>query len=113
MEASCTSEERATSSLINNLALLLQCQGRLGDAEPLYREALAGRRKGLGDRHRDTLVAVQNLADLLRHRGRLGDAEPLFREAVAGKRETSRGCCRPRAALRRPSRCSARTSRSC
>ena len=36
---------------LNNLALLLQDRGDLAGAEPLYREALAIRRKALGDEH--------------------------------------------------------------
>jgi hypothetical protein len=81
-------EERATSALINNLANLLSDQGKLSDAEPLYREALAGYRRTLGDEHPDTLGSINNLANLLMDQGKLGDAEPLYREALAGCRRT-------------------------
>ena len=81
-------EERATSALINNLAALLSDLGELGDAEPLYREALAGHRRTLGDEHPLTLTSITNLAILLVDHGKLGDAEPLFREALAGHRRT-------------------------
>ena len=52
------------------------------DNEPLYREreALAVRRRTLGDEHPDTLVSINNLANLLSDQGKLGDAEPLSRE---------------------------------
>ena len=53
-------------SSINNLAILLSDQGRLGEAEPQYLEALAARRETLGDRHPDTLGSINNLAELLR-----------------------------------------------
>ena len=81
-------EERATSALINNLANLLADQGKLGDAEPLYREALAGKRRTLGDEHPSTLNSIFNFAGLLWKQGKLGDAEPLYREALAGRRRT-------------------------
>jgi tetratricopeptide (TPR) repeat protein len=81
-------EERATSALINNLANLLSDQGKLGEAEPLYREALAGRRRSLGDEHPSTLTSINNLAILLSDQGKLVEAEPLYREALAGKRRT-------------------------
>ena len=81
-------EERATSALINNLGLMLSDQGKLGDAEPLYREALAGCRRTLGDEHPSTLSSINNVANLLKDQGKLGDAEPLYREALAGRRRT-------------------------
>ena len=43
---------------INKLGGLLQDQGKLDEAEPLYREALAASRETLGDRHPDTLASV-------------------------------------------------------
>ena len=60
--------------------------GRCGEAEPLYREALAGRRLVLGDAHPGTvsLASVNNLAGLLQVKGDLRGAEPLYREALAG-----------------------------
>jgi hypothetical protein len=81
-------EERASSSLINNLAILLKNQGKLAEAEPLYREALAGRRRTLGGDHHNTLTSMHNLASLLIMQGKLGEAEPLCREALAGRRRT-------------------------
>ena len=41
---------------LNNLAFLYVAQGRYGEAEPLYQEALQARREVLGPRHPDTLV---------------------------------------------------------
>ena len=37
-----------TLTSVNNLAGLLQAQGKLDEAEPLYRRALAGREETLG-----------------------------------------------------------------
>ena len=43
--------------------------GKLGEAEPLYRETLAARRETLGDRHPDTLTSISNMAVLLKAQG--------------------------------------------
>ena len=77
-------DERAVSTLQNNLARLLYDQGKLSEAEPLYREALEGRRRTLGDTHPGTLVSINNLGKLLYTQGKLSEAEPLYREAVGG-----------------------------
>ena len=66
--------------------MLLQAQGDLAGAAPLYREALAGRRVTLGDEHPDTLVSINNLGMLLYAQGDLAGATPLYREALAGSR---------------------------
>ena len=67
------------------VALLLRARGKLDEAEPLLREALAARREALGDTHPSTLVSINNLGDLLQARGALDEAEPLMREALAAK----------------------------
>ena len=46
-----------------------QAQGKLGEAEPLYREALDGYRRTLGDSHpttRDTIARLVHLRKFLR-----------------------------------------------
>jgi tetratricopeptide (TPR) repeat protein len=80
--------ERGASCLATNLAELLRLQGKLGDAEPLYREALAARRRDLGDEHPLTLKTIAGVASLLRGVCRLAEAEPLYREALAARRRT-------------------------
>jgi len=80
-------EQRSTSILINNLARLLQEQGRAREAEPLFKEALEASRNAFGDLHPSTLRAVNNLGKLLHDLGKLEEAEPLLREAVKGYRE--------------------------
>ena len=52
----------ATLTAINNMALLLQDQGRTSEAEPLFREALEAKRDVHGDRHPSTLISVGNMA---------------------------------------------------
>ena len=71
---------------INNMAVFLQDQGKLGKAEPLFRKTLSLRRRILGDDHPATLLSINNMAFLLKSQGKLGDAEPLFREALSSRR---------------------------
>ena len=77
---------RKSSSLssINNLGLLLQAQGKLEEAAPLYREALQAKRETLGDKHPSTLISVFNLSQLLERQGEEDEAKRLCREAVDG-----------------------------
>ena len=51
---------------LNDLALLLQVQGDLGVARPLYERALAICEKALGTDHPDTATVRNNLASLVR-----------------------------------------------
>ena len=76
----------AASALIGSLVHHLIDQGQLGEAEPLCREALEGRRRTQGEDHPDTLHSLNDLANLLKNRGRLGEAEALHREALEGRR---------------------------
>jgi len=69
-------EHPDTITLMNDLALLYQHQGKYADAEPLYKEALAGSQKALGLEHPYTLTSMNNLAFLYRHQGKYTDAEP-------------------------------------
>ena len=77
-----------TLTSINNFATLLQDQGKLGEAEPLFREALGGFRRLLGDSHPSALVSINSMASLLWSQGKLGEAEQLYRETLAVKRRT-------------------------
>eukprot|EP00808_Paulinella_micropora_P003223 g63205.t1 len=81
------SEDTDTLVSVRNLAGLLHGQGKLAEAEALYRRALQGMEKTLGAmnpdtlalgsestlgaEHPDTLVSVSNLAGLLHDRGKL------------------------------------------
>jgi len=55
-------EHPATAQSLNNLAGVLKDQGRYGEAEPLYRRALAIHEKGLDAEHPDTATALWYLA---------------------------------------------------
>ncbi len=60
---------------------------RYADAEPLYRQALAIRRKVLGEQHLATAESLNNLAANLYAQGKYIDAELLFRRALAISRK--------------------------
>jgi hypothetical protein len=51
---------------LNNLARLLQEQGELGAARPLYERSLAIRERALAPDHPDTTTVRNNLASLSR-----------------------------------------------
>jgi len=70
-------------TMLNNLAELYRAQGRLAEAEPLYKRALAITEKALGPDHPDTGASLNNLALLYRAQGRLAEAEPLFERVRA------------------------------
>ena len=73
----------------NSLGLLLQEQGKLEEAEPLFREVLQVRRETLGSTHPDTLVSVKNLHLLLQAQGKLEEAKALLRECAASCRSSA------------------------
>ena len=65
---------------------LLQDQGKLSEAEPLFLEELEARRRTLGAEHLDTLASINSMATLLQAQGELSEAEPLFLEALEASR---------------------------
>ena len=76
-----TSETAAL--LLNQTGHYYDNQGRYGEAEPLYQDALAMRKRLLGDEHPDVASSLNNLASLYNKQGRYGEAEPLFQDALA------------------------------
>ncbi|HMF29697.1 MAG TPA: tetratricopeptide repeat protein, partial [Candidatus Cybelea sp.] len=74
-------EHPDTATTLNNLAYLLQAQGDLAAARPLYERALAIREKVLGPEHPDTATNLSKLGRLLSASGHTEDAEPLFKRA--------------------------------
>jgi hypothetical protein len=72
-----------TLNSVNNLGMLLQAQGKLGEAEPLYRRALQGSEETLGPKHQDTLNTRGNLGSLLMVKPSSSDKDA-GREMVTG-----------------------------
>jgi tetratricopeptide (TPR) repeat protein len=84
----------------NNLAAIRQAKGEAGEAEELYRRALAIKEKVLGTDHPDTALTVHNIATLLAALGRSAEAEALYGRALAvfetalGAEHPHTGICR-------------------
>jgi tetratricopeptide (TPR) repeat protein len=70
------------------VAAVLKYRRKYAEAEPLYRDALALRRKRLGETHPDVGEAWGNLAELLHAKGELAEAERAYRMALAIYRAT-------------------------
>ena len=68
------------------LASLLQDQGQLEEAAPLFRRDLEASERTLGADHPDTLASVGNLP--LQDQGQLEEAAPLFRRALEAHERT-------------------------
>ena len=67
---------------LNDLGLLLRDTNRLGEAEPLIRQALEIDEASFGKQHPAVASGLNNLAQLLKDTNRLGEAEPLMRRAL-------------------------------
>ena len=67
---------------MDTLANLYESQGRYGEAETLFKEALQFRENILGKKHPDTITSLNNLAKLYITQGRYGEAELLFKESL-------------------------------
>jgi tetratricopeptide (TPR) repeat protein len=68
-------EHRHTATSLNNLAYLLQAQGDLAGARPLFERALAINEKAFGPEHPATARAMSNLARVLRDTGHANEAD--------------------------------------
>jgi tetratricopeptide (TPR) repeat protein len=72
---------------INDLAVWLEERGDYDEAEKLYIEAIAMKRRLLGDKHPEIAMGLANLAGALEDKGDLAGAESNFRQALAMQRE--------------------------
>ena len=75
-------EHPDTLSSVRDLASILQDQGKLMEAEKMYRRALQGREKILGVESPSTLSSVRDLASILRDQGKLVEAEKMYQRAL-------------------------------
>lgn len=80
-------EERATSALINSVCKVIELLGDLEGSRPLSEEMLEGRRRELGVKHKDTLIAMHNVGVLLVDLGDFARARDLFQEALPNECE--------------------------
>jgi Tetratricopeptide repeat len=58
-------EHPDTVTSVNNLAIVLQDQGKYEKAETMNRRVLKGNEKALGKEHSNTLTSIDNLAGVL------------------------------------------------
>ncbi|MEP0950136.1 MULTISPECIES: tetratricopeptide repeat protein [Cyanophyceae] len=90
-QAQATTHMSADYGLASETAALLliragyyyNSQGRYGEAEPLYLEALTMYKQLLGEAHPAIADSLNNLAALYGSQGRYGEAEPLYLESLA------------------------------
>jgi len=75
-------DDPETMKATHNLATLRLDQGKLDEAEKLYRTALEARRRVLGEDHPDTLASMNSLGDLMRELHRHAEAEELLTKTV-------------------------------
>jgi serine/threonine-protein kinase len=73
---------------LHALAVVLQDRGRFAEAETYLREALALRRRDLGEEHEDVAGTLSDLAWVVRNQGRSEEAEGYLRQALDGFRES-------------------------
>jgi tetratricopeptide (TPR) repeat protein len=70
------------SNKMNDLALWLSNRAEHGEAEPLFRRALAIDEKSFDPEHPNVARDLNNLASLLSATNRLVEAEPLYRQVL-------------------------------
>ena len=63
---------------VDNMASMLYDQGKLAEAEPLFREAYKGRRGLFGQRHPETVKSAHSLGAVLKAFGEHAEAAPLL-----------------------------------
>ncbi len=76
------------ATTLNNLAGLYETQGRLAEAESLYKRSLAIRETALGPDHPDVVLSLVSLASMYQAQGRYAEAEPLNRHSLAIREKT-------------------------
>ena len=88
-------EEHARTILaLNNLAMLLQSQGKPADAEKLFRESLAKQRRITGDDSEEVLLLTGNLASCLQAEQKQAEPEKKRPRSVLSILKPVRKCCR-------------------
>jgi Tfp pilus assembly protein PilF len=75
---------------MNNLALVLDSQGKYEEAEAMHRQTLATSEKVLGHEHPSTLTSMNNLAGVLNSQGKYEEAEVMHRQTLATREKMLR-----------------------
>ncbi|RYP53741.1 hypothetical protein DL768_001341 [Monosporascus sp. mg162] len=82
-----TGTQGKSASSMNNLALVLDGQGKRDIAEKMHRQTLEIREKTLGPEHPDTLTSTDNLALVLGSRGHYDIAEKIHRQTLETRKK--------------------------
>ncbi|KAK4251063.1 kinesin light chain [Corynascus novoguineensis] len=77
-------EDTWTLNAIQHLGVLFEGQGRLGEAEAMYRRTLQGYDKALGPDHMLTVDTINKLGNVYRVQCRLEEAEAMYQRALQG-----------------------------
>ena len=77
----------AEAERLNQQVIELYKQGKYNEAITLAEQALAIRKKVLGNNHPDTATSLDNLAALYQSQGRYTEAEPLYKQALAIRKQ--------------------------
>jgi eukaryotic-like serine/threonine-protein kinase len=80
-------DEHELAISLRDLGLILHGEGKLAEAEGLYREALTIFKKASGDMHPDVAFTLDWFAGVLSDAGKLAEAESTFREALVIQRK--------------------------
>ncbi len=80
-------EDQMLAEVLNEIAQDMEDQGGFLTAEIIYREALAMKKRLLGERDGSVALGMNNLAAALEAQGKYEEAEDLYRKALALKRE--------------------------
>ena len=71
------------ATTLNDIALLYRAEGKLKEAEPLYRRSLSIREEKLAANDQQVAASLNNLAGLLVAENRFREADPLYRRSLA------------------------------
>ncbi|MEM1256433.1 MAG: tetratricopeptide repeat protein [Cyanobacteria bacterium P01_H01_bin.21] len=75
-------ESETTARLSARMGSYLKERAQYSEAESLFQDTLAMRKRLLGDKHPDVAESLNNLAEAYHHQGRYSEAEPLYRDAL-------------------------------
>jgi|GEM_PF-337553 len=87
-------DDQLLATYLNDRALMFQSQGRVSEAEALYRESIEVHIRSVGQDHIEVAKVRFNLGTLLEDRGEFTEAETLYRDSlntivnVLGERHT-------------------------
>ncbi|SLM35076.1 Tetratricopeptide-like helical domain, partial [Lasallia pustulata] len=77
-------DNRNALNAVHNMGALYEDQGKMAEAEAMYRRALEGYDKAWGPEHTSTLETVNNLGNLYSSQGKMAEAEAMYRRALEG-----------------------------